>query len=295
MKKILYGIMTVLLCTAVLHGCAEKVSSGTSASSSAAAKKETAAAESKAPAAKAAGTSDVKSTGSSDDENSYEKWKYSKQISVGASADREIVPDRANFTVSVRTREKTAKDCYAKNAEAVNSTVNAIKALGIKDENIKTANVSMQEVFSYEEKTNKRISDGYEMTSTISVKGIEIEKTGDVISAAVGNGSNTISGITYESSKYDETYQATLKEAVELAKKKADLMASAGGSTIQEMISIKENYEDTSARYTGVSADAAPKSLAANSASARTQTPVSVEPGTIKIHASVNAAFRIDR
>ena len=153
----------------------------------------------------------------------------------------------------------------------------------------------MQEVFSYEEKTNKRISDGYEMTSTISVKGIEIEKTGDVISAAVGNGSNTISGITYESSKYDETYQAALKEAVELAKKKADLMAAAGGSTIQEMISIKENYEDTSARYTGVSADAAPKSLAANSASARTQTPVSVEPGTIKIHApAVSYLYGID-
>jgi len=255
-------------------------------------------AESKAPASsireKEVSFSDSESSGDEGKDNPYENYKYSKQISVQATSDKTVVPDIANLSIGVTTTDKDAQKCYTGNTRKVNDTIAAIKALGITDDQIKTADISLQEQYRWDEKSSRQVSDGYMMSSTVTVSGIEIAKVGDVLSAGISSGTNEIRSLTYESSKYDDTYAAALKEATESARKKADMMAEAGGSKVVDLVSVSEQNEDTSSRYVAEDIGTyATKSAEINAAP--TAPAITASPGTIKIHAGVNAVFRIDQ
>ena len=61
---------------------------------------------------------------------------------------------------------------------------------------------------------------------------IPIDQAGTLISSSGEAGINSISQVTYLSSKYDETYQQALKNAIASAKVKAEAIAEAGGCTL---------------------------------------------------------------
>jgi len=220
-----------------------------------------------------------------------EKGKeYTRQIEVSGSSDKTVVPDKANLSITVSTSDMDAKTCYTNNAKSVNDTVNAIKALGITDDKIQTAEISLDPQYSYGD-DGKKIDNGYMMETTVTITGMEIGQVGDVVAAGVGAGTNEINSLTYESSKYDETYADALKEATEAARKKADVIAAAGGSKVQELISVTESKQDVSVRYAQPEAKMAVGMAADNSSLPSIPT----SPGSIKIHAALTAGFRISQ
>ena len=59
-------------------------------------------------------------------------------ITVSASSETQVVPDRAQITVAVRSQAKTAEACQEANARDVNAVIESLLALGVAEEDIQT-------------------------------------------------------------------------------------------------------------------------------------------------------------
>lgn len=134
-------------------------------------------------------------------------------------------PDIANISLGVRTENKDSKVAQNENAEAVNKVVNVLtKELGIKKEDIKTINFSINPNYSYNQETGKSSIDGYIVNNMMDITIRDITKVGEVIKGVSDSGSNIINNISFDISNKEELYSQALKEAVKNSEKKAKIM-----------------------------------------------------------------------
>lgn len=200
-------------------------------------------------------------------------------LSVRAEGRVEVKPDIARIEFSVITEGKTAQEAFGKNADKAVQVFKALKALGIPENEIQTADLTLFAITDETEgPTHGRIT-GYRAENTVRVR-VQIGLAGKVVDAAVAAGANEIANLSFEV-KDESAYRAqALKEAVKNAKSEAQVVASAMGLTTQAVraISIDERYLDTYREKFEVAARA-------------TATPIA--PGEITVTASVTVVFAI--
>ena len=64
-------------------------------------------------------------------------------VTVNAKASVSIVPDKAEVTVGVNSREKTAEKAQQKNAEKVQKIIDTLIASGVEEKSIKTSRYNL--------------------------------------------------------------------------------------------------------------------------------------------------------
>ena len=151
-------------------------------------------------------------------------------ISVKSQETVNIVPDIAQIVYAVRTEGKTASDCQKQNSEAVSSVIAQLKELGVAETSIQTSDYYMHPIYNYSGNT-ARVT-GYEATTSLTVSDLAIDGLDEILSKSVDGGVNTISSITYMASHYDESYQEALRQAVDAAYQKAQVLAAASGRNV---------------------------------------------------------------
>ena len=188
-------------------------------------------------------------------------------ITVSASNEVKVVPDKARMSVSVVTEAKEAKDCQSQNAETVNAVIAALQGLGVEETSIQTSYSDLSPRYGQlkeeiaasskdDEDENASVAydewtiTGYEMTTSLSVSDLDIDNVGTAVQACVAAGANGADGIEYYASNYDEVYNAALGRALETARGKADGIAAASDVKVGKVLNVVEGYQDTSARYT---------------------------------------------
>lgn len=222
----------------------------------------------------------------------------SPTITVNANSEIAVVPDKAQIGVAVTTQAKTAADTQTQNAETVNALTEALRGLGIDEKSIQTTHTYLNPRYDYsnpvayggaeiaiDESDDSTNIVGYEMTTGLSVKDLDIDKVGEVLRACVAAGANNTDGIQYYSSEYDAKYDEALAAAVEAARSKAEVLAKAAGVNLGGVFSIVEGYQNTAYRYdtgAGVMMEAA----AADEA-------LKVSPGEINVNATVTVTYEI--
>ena len=242
-------------------------------------------------------------------------------ITVSASSETKVVPDKARISVSIVTEAKEAEKCQSENAKSVNAVVEALKGLGVGEESIQTnysnlfprygsrvtegkasakasaddgekavaeSDVELAEDVSGQddEAYDEWVITGYEMTTTLSISDLEIDNVGSVVQACVAAGANEASGIEYYASNYDEKYNEALGRALDIAKAKAESIAASTGAGLGRVVNVVEGYQDTSARY--VANDYAEEEISADAgAAAKTM------PGQLGITAEVTVTYAI--
>ncbi len=219
-------------------------------------------------------------------------------ITVSASSETKVVPDKARIGASVVTEAKTAEECQNKNAQSVNAVIDALKALGIEKESIQTNYSNLSPRYGSrvtdkskdeEEAYDEWVITGYEMSTNLTVSDLEIDNVGAVIQACVSAGANQTSGVEYYASNYDEAYNEALAKALDTAKSKAENIATSTGTGLGKVTSVTEGYQDTSARYMSKSNEmyAMAEDASADGDIAQTM------PGQIDIRAEVTVTYAI--
>jgi uncharacterized protein YggE len=193
-------------------------------------------------------------------------------ITVTGAGVATATPDRASFSFGVTTQAQTATAALARNGDAMQKVIAALKAHGVAGPDLQTQAVSL----------SPRTSDkgdiiGYTATNSVSAQS-EIGEAGEVIDAAVSAGATDVSGPAFTRSDEDALYRQALKSAVADAKAKAEALASAGGVSLGAVTAIVEGSSSQ------------PIVTAAGKAAAPS-TPV--EPGTQRIEASVTVTFAL--
>lgn len=202
-------------------------------------------------------------------------------ITVTGKAGMEATPDVAQVTIGVSTRANTPLAARQANAEAMNATLDAIRALGIEDRDIQTSNLNMYNTYG-----DYGTVTGYRMSADLTIMVREISKAGEVVDAAIAAGSNELNGVRYLVSNRDELYNQALTDAVELARQKAEALAAAAGKQVGMVKQVTETSEAAATRRTyDMNADTG------NAAAEALKTVI--QPGSTNIDAEVQVVFAL--
>lgn len=212
-------------------------------------------------------------------------------ILVSSSEKVTVVPDIAEVVYSVRTRAKDAADCQQQNSASVSQVVELLKSLGVEETSIQTSDYYMNPIYDYSSNTARLT--GYEAIATLTVSNLSIDGLEEILSQSVLNGVNTISSITYQASKYDESYQAALTAAVEASFQKAQVLAKAAGCSVGKVLGIQETSGYSPARYTDYGLTNQYRTAKEESLSSLADS-AGIMPGEIQVEASIVVEYQLN-
>lgn len=182
-------------------------------------------------------------------------------ISTNGHGEVKVKPDMAIINLSVRATHKSGKAAKQDVDDRVNNFLDALKALGIKKEDIVASNLRVYP--RYEHQSRHRIFKGYEATRNMSVSLHKMEMLTDVMDKALEQRLEGIDQIRYDSSKADKHRDTAHRLAIENSKVKANALAEAYGAELGPVLTI--NYHNNTPIYGGekieMMADAAPMML----------------------------------
>ncbi|MBR2834681.1 MAG: SIMPL domain-containing protein [Coriobacteriales bacterium] len=219
-----------------------------------------------------------------------------RRFSVDASYSLQTIPDVADVSMRVEVIEETADKAQTSVALIVDDATAAIvDATGIDAERVNVSNMNIWPSYTYKKNIlgtgSTPVITGYNASVNMSVKGIGVDKIGDIIAAATKCGVNRITGVTYTCSNYDEIYDQALTEACKRAAHKAEVAAAALNYQIVGVQDVNINYERSTYRVTN-SYDDYDIYEEAESAAADSYTPsISFNPSAVEISASVDIDF----
>lgn len=159
------------------------------------------------------------------------------QITVIGRGETKISPDRANIQISVQTRAASAAAAGAANAIRQRAVFEALRKLGMTDDQLSTANYNVYPEQRYEPNKNPVIV-GYVATNSINAEVRDLSKVGAVIDAALGAGANLISSLNFYASNLQQARQTAITEAVRVARAEADIGARAAQGQLGGLLEL---------------------------------------------------------
>lgn len=185
-------------------------------------------------------------------------------ISVSGSGTASMQADKATVILGVQTQAQSSSEAIDVNAELMTAVVDAVKALGLTDDDLRTVSYDVHAVYS---KDDYSTVVGYRVINMISVEVTDLGLTGRVIDVAADNGANRFQGVSFGLSlekQADLKMQAYLA-ALGDAEEKASLIAGRLDLTITGVLSVSENvyqpyqpYYDYRTSYAGEAAPSTP-------------------------------------
>ena len=153
-------------------------------------------------------------------------------ISVSADDKVSASPDIAVTSFGVQTgRQPTVKAAMELLTKSMTKVLAAVKAAGLEDKDITTESFWLSPVFDYV--NGSQLPRGYEAHQSLSVKIRDLDKIGDVLSAATAAGANQGGGISFSIDKPDVLQgQARAKAIVKARAKAQELADELGMSTV---------------------------------------------------------------
>ncbi len=166
-----------------------------------------------------------------------------KTIEVTGTGSIKAVPDIAVLNVGVMTKGVDTISVQDNNTKTMNKVLEAVKALGIDEKDIRTVDYNMYPDYDQSETKNGNGNKiiGYTLNNSVEIKVRDINKAGQVLSAAVNAGANINNGISFSLSNVDDYYNQALEKAMLNAKAKADTLAKAIGVSISTPSKVVEN------------------------------------------------------
>jgi len=166
------------------------------------------------------------------------------QVSITGQGKVAYQPDVANVIVGVQIDKMAkAEDALKQLNEKMGKVSAAIKALGIKEEDIKTQNYSLLPQYDYVNNVNTL--SGYNANEQLVVKVSDIKTNPNNVSRIVEEaskaGANQILGINYDLSNGEDLKQQARILAIADAKNKANVLAQAAGVELGEVVGWWEN------------------------------------------------------
>lgn len=203
------------------------------------------------------------------------------QITVTGEAAVQAAPDMAVLSLGVTTQGASAEAAMTANSEALARVIDQLKAAGIAAEDIQTTNLSLSPNWTgYDASGGAQVISGYTATNMVTVRVRALDGLGKVLAAAVGDGANSLNGLSFEMSEPRPAQDAAREAATKDARARAELLAAAAGVKLGRLLSITE----------GMSGGGMPMPVAYKADAAMA---VPVEAGQVSLTSSVTLSFEI--
>lgn len=160
-------------------------------------------------------------------------------ITVTGTGRVTTTPDRVSFTAGVETQAATVEEAVRLNNERMASLIAALKKAGATDRDIRTMNFNVYPQQVYEPNQRPRIT-GFQASNSVMVGRQNASEAGRLLTVAVANGANQVSGLTFSVADVDVPRNKGLQLAIGDARSKAHLLANAAGRSLGRAIIIQE-------------------------------------------------------
>jgi uncharacterized protein YggE len=166
-------------------------------------------------------------------------------LAVTGTATTMVKPDKVAVSLGLQTTNKTANATLAANSKIMNKVIDALKAAGVKDNETSTSSFNIFPNYNYSQSANisARTIIGFTVSNSIQIQSTSINNTSKWIDTAIAAGANTVDRIDFilSDKKLEETKTNLVKQAMQDARAKADIVASAAGMKVAGIRSINLN------------------------------------------------------
>jgi uncharacterized protein YggE len=152
-----------------------------------------------------------------------------RTLRVEGTGEVKSEPDEGWIDLAVETQAPTAKAAGEENARRMERVISALTAAGIPRKEIDTRHYTVFPEYSQPEPYSEPKLRGYRASNTLSVHMRELARMGEIIDRALGAGANRVDGVRFALSKEDAVRAEALRQAVERARRTAEVLASALG------------------------------------------------------------------
>ncbi len=211
----------------------------------------------------------------------------SSQVSAGITVTGEGSvfgePDVAVLTLGVESDAATVSDARTQASESMEAMVTALKDGGVAENDVQTTRFSVQPRYDFTKQQQQII--GFTVSNIATVKIRDIDKTGELIDAAVGAGGDRarVESLNFTIDDPAKLEDQAREEAMAEAKSKADTLAKAGGVELGKPRSISEGGGAVPIAFDQDSLHAAAEA---------SNTPIEV--GQLQVQISVSVVYALD-
>ena len=149
-----------------------------------------------------------------------------RTLSVTGTGKIMLVPDLAYINIGVRSEAQDVSSALAANNAQATAITDALKATGIEEKDLQTANFNVYSIQQYDQMGQPSYI-SYSVENTLYVTVRDLTKLSQTLDAALSAGANQIYGINFDIANR----QAALDQARDLAIKDAEIKALATSAT----------------------------------------------------------------
>lgn len=164
-----------------------------------------------------------------------------KTISLTGSGSASAKADQATVDLGVQTTSDLARDAIRANAEKMSAIIDALKAIGISEEDIVTTSYNVYPQYDWTE--SGRIFRGYTVSNLVQITITNLDMVGEVIDTSADAGANQINGVSFglSDAKREELKTNAYIAALTDAQEKAAVIAETLELTITGVQSVTES------------------------------------------------------
>ena len=208
-------------------------------------------------------------------------------LNLSAYGEVRTAPDMATISLGVMTEAKTAVEAMRQNATRMTEVVAALRRAGIAEKDIQTSNLSLSAQYRYEENKPPQLS-GYQASNTVTIRVVDLAKTGAAMDAVVSVGANQIHGISFGLQDPQAAENEARRKAVQALAAKANLYAGATGHRVGRLVNLSEG-----GGYSAPPPMPMPTMARGNFAKDEASTPVS--GGEVVVRIDINGLYELGR
>ena len=159
-------------------------------------------------------------------------------LSVTGNGTVLVESDLAIVTVGVQETSKDVLEAQSTVNEKIAAIKQALLDTGVEESEINTDSINIYANYDYSDNTEVIV--GYTARNSLSVRTTDMDNVGSLIDAAFAAGANTLDNVQFTVQDDTQAREQALTMAVEDARRKADVLASAAGLQVASIESISE-------------------------------------------------------
>lgn len=165
-----------------------------------------------------------------------------------------VMPDTLSINIGIDTLAETSKDAVARNSEIVSSVMDALKALGLEEKEVRTSYFSIYPQYQYPQDGSPPTIVGYQASNTINVLTKKVERAAEIIDRAVSAGANRVDGPWYSISlEAQKQYrEQVISMAMKDAEDNAKVILAMQDLSIKDVKSIAINFNGQPIAFLGL-------------------------------------------
>ena len=159
-------------------------------------------------------------------------------LSVTGNGTVLVESDLAIVTVGVQETSKDVLEAQSTVNEKIAAIKQALLDTGVEESEINTDSINIYANYDYSDNTEVIV--GYTARNSLSVRTTDMDNVGSLIDAAFVAGANTLDNVQFTVQDDTQAREQALTMAVEDARRKADVLASAAGLQVASIERISE-------------------------------------------------------